>query len=142
MTAWLIAHSSRFAAAVSVAPMINYVTQHLLSNISRFVTLFLGDTYTDAGGEYFKRSPLMHAHKIKTPTLSVCGALDRSAPPEEAVQLYRALREHGVESVLVTYPREGHGIRGFPASIDYAARVVMWFEDHMASPRPDAGLAQ
>jgi dipeptidyl aminopeptidase/acylaminoacyl peptidase len=142
MTAWLIAHSSRFAAAVSVAPMINYVTQHLLSNISRFVSLFLGDTYTDAGGEYFKRSPLMHAHKIETPTLSVCGALDRSAPPEEAVQLHRALREHGVESVLVTYPHEGHGIRGFPAAIDYAARVVMWFEDHMGAPRSDPGPRQ
>jgi len=132
MTSWLIALSSRFAAAISVAPMINYVTQHLVSNIPKFVSLFLVDSYTNVGGEYFKRSPIMHAHKVKTPTLNICGALDRSAPPEEAVQFHNALLENKVKSVLLTYPEEGHGIRKFPATIDYAARVVSWFEEHMA----------
>jgi dipeptidyl aminopeptidase/acylaminoacyl peptidase len=31
----------------------------------------------------------------------------------------------------VTYPEEGHGIRKLPAAIDYAVRVVTWFEKHM-----------
>jgi len=131
MTAWLTAHDARFGAAVCVAPMINYVTQHLLSNIPGFVSLFLADTYTNPGGQYFLRSPIMHAHKVRTPTLHICGALDRSAPPEEAVQLHNALLENGVESVLVTYPHEGHGIRNLPAIIDYAARLVGWFEQHL-----------
>jgi dipeptidyl aminopeptidase/acylaminoacyl peptidase len=131
MTCWLIAQDSRFGAAVSVAPMINYVTQHLVSNIPHFVALFLADHYTNPGGKYFQRSPVMHAHKVKTPTLNICGALDRSAPPEEAVQFHKALHENGVESVLVTYPEEGHGVRKFPAALDYAARVVSWFEEHI-----------
>jgi dipeptidyl aminopeptidase/acylaminoacyl peptidase len=131
MTSWLIAQDSRFAAAVSVAPMINYVTQHLLSNIPDFVSLFIADTYTNPGGEYFARSPIMHAHKVRTPTLNICGALDRSAPPEEAVQFHNALLESGVESVLITYPQEGHGIRKLSAVMDYAARLVAWFEDHL-----------
>jgi dipeptidyl aminopeptidase/acylaminoacyl peptidase len=134
MTSWLIAHDKRFAAAISVAPMINYVTQHLLSNIPNFVALFLKDHYTNADGEYFQRSPIMHAHKVKTPTLNICGLLDRSAPPEEAIQFHKALLENGVESVLVSYPQEGHGVRKWPAAIDYAARVVAWFEDHMKRP--------
>ena len=46
-----------------------------------------------------------------TPTLNVCGALDRCTPPEEAVQFHSALLENGVKSVLVTYPEEGHGVR-------------------------------
>jgi dipeptidyl aminopeptidase/acylaminoacyl peptidase len=74
----------------------------------------------------------MHAHKVHTPTLNICGALDRSAPPEEAMQFHQALRENGVESVLITYPQEGHGIRKLPAGIDYAARLVGWFEEHLA----------
>jgi dipeptidyl aminopeptidase/acylaminoacyl peptidase len=128
MSAWLITQDSRFAAAVPVAPVSNHVTQELVSNIPDFVRLFLEDSYTNPGGKYFERSPVMHAARARTPTLNICGALDRCTPPVEAVQFHNALRQHGVESVLVTYPEEGHGIRKLPAAIDYAARVVRWFE--------------
>lgn len=65
MTAWLITQDARFAAAVAVMPHTNQVSEHLLSNISHFVALFLADTYTNPGGKYFQRSPIMHAHKTK-----------------------------------------------------------------------------
>ena len=45
-----------------------------------------------------------------------------------------SLRENGVETALVTYPEEGHGIRKFPALIDYTARIVSWFEHWMPLP--------
>lgn len=131
MTAWLITQDTRFAAAVAVAPMTNHVSHHLVSNIPHFVRLFLDDSYINPTGKYFARSPIVHAHKAKTPTLNICGALDRCTPAEEAVQFHNALLENGVESVLVTYPQEGHGVRTFPALIDYAARVVDWFERHL-----------
>jgi dipeptidyl aminopeptidase/acylaminoacyl peptidase len=136
MTSWLITQDSRFAAAVSVAPVTNQVTEHLVSNIPHFVKLFLADTYTRPGGKYFLRSPVMYAHQAKTPTLNICGALDRCTPPEEAVQFHNALRENGVKSVLATYPEEGHGVRKFPAAIDYAARVVGWFQEHIPATPP------
>jgi dipeptidyl aminopeptidase/acylaminoacyl peptidase len=136
MTSWLITQDTRFAAAVSLAPVTNQVTEHLISNIPHFVSLFLADTYTNPGGKYFQRSPIMHAHKVKTPTLNICGTLDRVTPAEEAVQFHNALLENSVKSVLVTYPEEGHGIRKFPAAIDYAARLVTWFEEHMPSNLP------
>jgi dipeptidyl aminopeptidase/acylaminoacyl peptidase len=135
MTCWLITQDSRFAAAIPVSPHTNQVTQRLISNIPDFLRLFLGDTYTNSGGKYLQRSPIMHAQKTRTPTLNVCGALDRCTPPEEAVQFHNALLESGVKSVLVTYPEEGHGIRQLPAMIDYAARVVAWFEEHIGSGR-------
>ena len=131
MTAWLITQDPRFAAAVAVSPVTNQVTEHLISNIPHFVSLFLEDTYTNTGGKYYERSPIMWADKAKTPTLSTCGALDRCTPPEEAVQFHNALLENGVKSVLVTYPQEGHGVRKWPATVDYAARMVSWFEEHM-----------
>lgn len=135
MTAWLITQDQRFAAAVAVAPISNQVTAHLISNIPTFVSMFLDDVYTNPTGQYFKRSPVMYAHQAKTPTLNVCGALDRCTPPEEAVQFHRALLENGVESLLVRYPEEGHGIRKLPAAIDYTARIVAWFEKHMPAHR-------
>jgi dipeptidyl aminopeptidase/acylaminoacyl peptidase len=131
MTSWLITQDDRFAAAVAVAPVTNYVTEHLIGNIPHFVTLFLADKYNNLAGKYFQRSPIMHAHKAKTPTLNICGALDRCTPPEEAVQFHNTLLENGVKSRLVIYPEEGHGVRKLPAAVDYVARVVAWFHEHM-----------
>ena len=141
MASWLITQDARFAAAVPISPSTNQVTQHLVSNIPDFVRLFLKDTYTNPGGRYFERSPIMHAHKTKTPTLNVCGALDRCTPPEEAVQFHNALLENGVKSVLLTYPEEGHGIQNLPAAIDFAARLVGWFQEHMPTSPPARALA-
>ena len=50
------------------------------------------------------------------------------------MQFHNARLENGVNSVLVTYPEEGHGIRKLPAAIDYAARLVSWFDENMARP--------
>jgi dipeptidyl aminopeptidase/acylaminoacyl peptidase len=132
MTSWLITQDARFAAAVPVAPHNNQVTCRLIGNLPHFMDLVLEDKFNNPGGRYFDRSPIMHAHKVKTPTLHVCGALDRCTPPEEAVQFHNALLENDIESVLLTYPEEGHGVRKFPAVIDYAARVVAWFETHVS----------
>lgn len=131
MASWLITQDARFAAAVPVAPHNNQVTDRLLSNIPQFMDLLLADPYNNPDGRYFARSPVMHAQRVRTPTLHICGALDRCTPPEEAEQFHSALLENGVESVLVTYPEEGHGIRKFPAVTDYAVRIVTWFEAHM-----------
>jgi dipeptidyl aminopeptidase/acylaminoacyl peptidase len=128
-----LAHYPRFSFPRGrlLAPYTNQVTEHLVSNIPHFVSLFLADRYDNPEGLYFQRSPVMHASKATTPMLSVCGALDRCTPPEEARQFHNALLENGVVSQLVTYPEEGHGIRNMPAMIDFAGRMVDWFERHM-----------
>jgi dipeptidyl aminopeptidase/acylaminoacyl peptidase len=131
MTCWLITQDSRFAAAVPISPITNQVTEHLLSNIPHFVKLFLNDSINNFGGRYFQYSPVLHAHKVSTPTLNICGALDRCTPAEEAVQFHNALLENDVTSVLALYPEEGHGINGLPAAIDFAARMIDWFEEFM-----------
>ena len=131
MTAWLITQSDRFAAAVAVSPHTNQVTAHLLSNIPQFMARLLADDWSNPNGRYFERSPVLHIRKALTPTLNICGALDRCTPAEEAVQFHNALLERGTRSVLITYPREGHGIRRLPAALDCAARVAAWFFEHL-----------
>ena len=104
--------------------------------------MFLADTYKNKGGKYFDRSPIMHAHKVTTPTLNICGALDRCTPAGESVQFNNALLENSVESVLVTYPEEGHGVRKLPAMIDYVARLVDWSERHMGPGQSSSNAAR
>ena len=101
------------------------VSQHLLSNISAFTSLFLADTYRNSAGMHFDRSPSAACPQSKNPNAEYLrGALDRCTPSEEAQQFHKALRENGAPSVLATYPQEGHGIRHNPATIDHAARLI------------------
>lgn len=131
MTAWLITQGDRFAAAVAVSPHTNQVTAQLLSNIPQFMARLVADDLSNPNGRYFGRSPVLQVRKALAPTLNICGALDRCTPPEEAVQFHHALLEMGTRSVLVTYPREGHGVRRLPAALDCAARVAGWFMEHI-----------
>jgi dipeptidyl aminopeptidase/acylaminoacyl peptidase len=131
MSSWLVTQTDHFAAAVAVSPVTDWYSQHRTSNIGLFDKVFLQADPESPGGNYFERSPVMFAQRVKTPTLQTAGAVDRCTPPTQAEEFHRALLEHGVESALVIYPEEGHGVRQLPALIDFCTRVVDWFERHM-----------
>lgn len=133
MSSWLITQDQRFAAALPLSPVTNWYSQHRTSQIPFFDEIFLGGDPSAPGGRYFERSPVMFAHKVTTPTLTVVGALDRNTPPGQGLEFHRSLLAHGVESVFVRYPREGHGVRTFPARIDYTARLTDWFEKKLGA---------
>jgi dipeptidyl aminopeptidase/acylaminoacyl peptidase len=135
MSAWLITQDPRFAAAVPISCVSNWYSQHRTSQIPYFDELFLNGSASEPGGRFFERSPVMQASRVRTPTLQLTGALDQNTPPTQALEFHRSLLEHGVRSVLVTYPTAGHGIRGFPEVIDATARYVGWFLEHLAAPR-------
>jgi len=131
MSSWIVTQDARFAASIPVAPTTDWYSFHWTTNIPSFDQLFLQDDPARPDGAYFHRSPVMFANRVKTPTLNIAGALDLCTPPTQAEEFHRALLEADVESVLVIYPEEGHGIAKMPAAIDYATRVVAWFERHM-----------
>jgi dipeptidyl aminopeptidase/acylaminoacyl peptidase len=127
MSAWLITQDTRFAAAAPISCVSNWYSQHRTSQIPHFDAMFLKGGPDQPGGHYFERSPAMHASRVRTPTLQLTGALDQNTPPTQALEFHRSLLEHGVESVLVTYPTAGHGIRSFPEVLDATTRYVGWF---------------
>lgn len=136
LSAWLVTRDHRFKAAVPVAPATNRVSQYLTANHPRFLDLFLAGRFDDPASDFTRRSPVFHAAKARTPTLLVCGALDRCTPPGEALQFHRALATAGVPTTLVTYPLEAHGIHHVPALFDLCARMASWFEQYLKPERP------
>ncbi|SES30150.1 S9 family peptidase [Lentzea albida] len=131
MSSWLVTQDDRFAAAVPVAPVTDWRSQNLTSNIAAWGARFLSPSPDDREARTLDRSPVVHAGKARTPCLNVAGALDNCTPPGQALEFHRALRANGVPSALVVYPQEGHGVRGYPAQIDFLTRVLAWFERHM-----------
>jgi dipeptidyl aminopeptidase/acylaminoacyl peptidase len=132
MSAWLVTQDQRFKAAVAGSPVTEWYSFTFTSNIPGWGLRFLGDADPgEAGNQVHTRSPVMHASKARTPTMLTAGAQDRCTPAGQAREFYQALIGHGIDSELVIYPEEGHGVRRFPAITDYLTRLVTWFERYM-----------
>jgi len=132
MSAWLVTQDQRFKAAVAGSPVTEWYSFTFTTNIPRWGLWFLDNADPEeTGNQAHTRSPVMHASKARTPTLLTAGARDRCTPAGQAREFYQALVGHGVDSELVIYPGEGHGVSRFPAVTDYLTRLVTWFERYM-----------
>jgi len=131
MSCWITTRTTRFKAAVAGSPVTDWYSQHFSSNIPDFDEMYLSARPEVAGGPYFERSPVFFAHRSKTPTLLAAGMVDRCTPPGQAVEFHQALIAAGVETELVLYPQEGHGVRATPARIDMAERALAFFDSHL-----------
>lgn len=126
MSAWLAATSDRFAVAIASSPGTDLVSQHHLSNIPAFDEIFVAGRVETDVELYYSRSPLSRAHETTTPILITAGALDKTTPPSQAVELHQAIRRAGGPTELVIYPQQGHGIANFPETADFLARLLAW----------------
>jgi dipeptidyl aminopeptidase/acylaminoacyl peptidase len=132
MSAWLVTQDQRFKAAVAGSPVTEWYSFTFTTNIPRWGLGFLDSADPEEiGNQVHTRSPVMHASKARTPTLLTAGAKDGCTPAGQAREFYQALTGHGVDSELVIYPEEGHGVSRFPAVTDYLTRLVTWFERYM-----------
>jgi dipeptidyl aminopeptidase/acylaminoacyl peptidase len=131
MTSWLVTQDQRFAAAVAITPITDWYSKCFTSNTGSWAKRFLTADPEQPGTMAHSRSPVLRASRARTPCLNIAGARDRCTPPGQAREFHQALQAHGVESVLVTYPGEGHGVRSYPAVTDFLTRVLGWFATHM-----------
>ena len=72
--------------------------------------------------------PFFKADRIKTPTLFLCGEKDFNVPLLGSEQMYQALRSLGVDTRLVIYPDQFHGISIPSYKKDRFERYLAWYE--------------
>ena len=131
LTEWIIGQTREFKAAIPTAPMTNLISYTYLTGI-QYQQMEYGQ-YMHQGNLMdfvWERSPLRHVSSVATPTMVVQGLNDPAAPLSESQQYYMALKQVGVETVLVLYPREGHGLRETAHIIDNIDRSIAWYEKH------------
>jgi len=116
LTCWMIGHTTRFRAAVTSYPVINWYSFVLTSDIGNWTVnhWFPGFPW-DHVEHYEKRSLLSVVKNVKTPTMVLTGEADYRTPMSDSEQYYQALKLLGVESVLVRVPDEPHGIQVRPS---------------------------
>ena len=135
-TAWLIGHTTRFKAAMAGAAIVDWVSFHGRSYLHTWDRLHYGnsDPY-DPESNHAKFNPLPHLKNATTPTLILHGELDWDAPVEQGYFLHRVLKDHGVETRLVIYPREPHGPSEYEHRLDILRQLRTWMVDHLAAPK-------
>ncbi len=58
-----------------------------------------------------KLSPINYLDKIRDPLLIIQGATDPRVPAGEAIQFQKSLEKKGIDSQLILFADEGHGVR-------------------------------
>ena len=130
-TAWAVSQTDRFRAAVMGAGISHWLSFHGMSSLSDWDGIHYQASPYDLDGPFQKFSPLTYWKNLNTPTLILHGEQDEDVPPEQSYLFYRALKNKGVETQLVIYPREAHGVAEQAHMLDMSRRVLDWIGRHL-----------
>lgn len=138
MTNWIIGHTDRFKAAVTMRSICNHLSQWGTSDLAFMKGFweFPGDPW-ETPTWYWEHSPLAYVEKVKTPLLILHSEQDLRCPIGEAEQLFAALKKLRREVVFVRFPDESHDLsrNGKPAHRAERLRwIVRWFGEHLLTP--------
>lgn len=133
LTDYLIASDTRFKAATSGAGTAFTVSFY---GTDQYIIQYdneIGPPWNAKSWETYQKLsyPFLHADRIKTPTLFLCGEKDFNVPVSGSEQMYQALRSLGIETQLVIYPNEFHGIQRPSYVRDRYERYLSWYEKYL-----------
>lgn len=128
MTNWVITQTPRFKAAVSVASVSNLISFYSTSLYQDLIHAEFGGFPWDNYDLLWQWSPLRYVNQAQTPTLFIHGEQDNDVHITQAEEMYTALKRRGVETVLLRYPREGHGLLEPRHRVDALERTLAWFD--------------
>lgn len=127
LAACAAAMTDRFACAVMMFGHPDLLSARYGSNNPAFYDkLMLGPPASGNAAAFVERSPIIHVTTATSPTLLLHGAEDRCSPLGQAEEMYRALIDCHIDTKLVVYPDEGHGLHSVTARSDCWARTADW----------------
>ncbi|HYT75043.1 MAG TPA: S9 family peptidase [Vicinamibacterales bacterium] len=131
LTDYTIATDPRFKAATSGAGSALQLTMY---GVDEYISQYeneIGPPWK-AQDLWIKISyPFFHADRIHTPTLFLGGDKDFNVPLVGGEQMYQALKSLGVETQLVIYPSQFHGITTPTYKIDRYQRYLDWYNKYL-----------
>ncbi|NIM57392.1 MAG: prolyl oligopeptidase family serine peptidase [Candidatus Aminicenantes bacterium] len=135
LTAWIVGHTDRFRAAVSMRPVINWHSFVGTTDGSGWYRQFEKYPWEDPT-EYAVRSPLHYVGNVKTPTMVMTGEADLRTPMGQSEEYYRALKMLKKETLLIRMPDEYHGWRRPSHRLLQQLYLIAWFEKYRIKPEP------
>jgi dipeptidyl aminopeptidase/acylaminoacyl peptidase len=128
LTDYTIATDTRFKAAVSGAGSALQLSMYGSYQYIRQYELEIGVPWKALDRWIRVSYPFFQADRIKTPTLFMGGEKDFNVPIIGGEQMYQALKSLGVETQLVVYPGQFHGITTPSYNKDRFERNLAWYD--------------
>jgi len=134
LTNYVITKTGRFKAATSGASEVNFTANygHDHYQLQWERELGLPWEHTEL---WLQLSPFFHVDRVTTPTLVLGGQSDWNVPIQNSEQLYQALRRRGIDTQLIVYPGQGHGISRPSYQKDRYERYIAWYDRYL-KPAP------
>jgi dipeptidyl aminopeptidase/acylaminoacyl peptidase len=130
LTAWVVGHTDRFAAASSNCPVTNWISFVGTTDGTSWYRNFEHFPWDDPS-EHLRRSPLMYVGNVTTPTMLMTGERDLRTPMAQTEEYYQALQILGVPTAMIRFPDEWHGTSSRPSNFMRTQLYLRsWFERH------------
>ena len=138
LTDYMIASDTRFKAGTSGAGTAFTVSFYGTDQYIIQYDYEIGPPWDPKAWETYQKLsyPFLHADRIKTPTLFLGGERDFNVPVQGGQQMYQALRSLGVDTQLVIYPNEFHGITRPSYVRDRYERYLAWYDRYINGKKP------
>jgi dipeptidyl aminopeptidase/acylaminoacyl peptidase len=138
LTDYMIASDNRFKAATSGAGTAFTVSFYGTDQYIIQYDYEIGPPWDPKAWETYQKLayPFLHADRIKTPTLFLGGEKDFNVPVQGGQQMYQALRSLGIDTQLVIYPNEFHGITRPSYVRDRYERYLAWYDKYVLGKKP------
>ncbi len=141
MTNWIIGHTDRFRAAVSQRSISNWISKAGISDIGFY---FVPDQQAadiwDDVDKLWWHSPLKYADRASTPTLFIHSDEDYRCELSQGLQMFTALKRHGVESRICVFKGENHELSRSGKPRQRLARIgeiCRWFDRFLKKDETD-----
>jgi dipeptidyl aminopeptidase/acylaminoacyl peptidase len=144
LTDYMIASDTRFKAATSGAGTAFTVAFYGTDQYIIQYDFEIGPPWDPKAWETYQKIsyPFLHADRIKTPTLFLGGEKDFNVPVQGGQQMYQALRSLGVDTQLIIYPNENHGISRPSYVRDRYERYLAWYDKYINGKKPVTTTSQ
>ena len=141
-TNYTIASDARFKAAISGAGSSLQLTMYGMDQYIVQYEQELGLPWKNPDAWMKVSYPFFHADRIKTPTLFMGGEKDFNVPIAGGEQMYQALKSLGVDTQLVIYPGQFHGLTMPSYERDRLQRYVDWYNKYLQPAAPATAARQ
>jgi dipeptidyl aminopeptidase/acylaminoacyl peptidase len=132
LTDEVIARDQRFKSATSGAGIGNALAGFGTDQYVKEYEAELGTPWKNLKAYLEVSYPLLHADRIVTPTLFLCGDADWNVPLLNSEQMYQALKSLGRDTQLIVYPGEPHSLKKPSHRLDRMRRYLAWHGKHLA----------
>jgi dipeptidyl aminopeptidase/acylaminoacyl peptidase len=130
LTNYVITKSDRFHGAISGSSETLYRSNYGHDHYQMHWEKELGLPW-ETPEKWERISPFNDVANVVTPTLWIGGAEDWNVPILGSEQMYQAMRRLGIETQLVVYPGEHHGISRPSFQRDRYERYLDWFDRYV-----------